>query len=96
MLAGFLPYLFSSIVPAARNAGIKDPLERPRRLCLDLGPYSRIGDWVRIGIQQIGADRILFGTDYGVGGGKRGDVSSSITTLEGVHYNVVSQSATSD
>lgn len=82
MLAGFLPYLFSSIVPAAKNNGIADPLARLRRLYLDLGPYSRIGDWVRTGIQQIGADRILFGTDYGVGGGARGDVSTSLATLE--------------
>ncbi len=82
MLAGFLPYLFSSIVPAAKSNGIKDPLARLRRLYLDLGPYSRIGDWVRLGIDQIGADRILFGTDYGVGGGSRGDVSTSISTLE--------------
>ena len=84
MLAGFLPYLFSSIVPAAKSNGIKDPLARLRRLYLDLGPYSRIGDWVRTGIDQIGADRILFGTDYGVGGGTRGDVSTSIATLERV------------
>ncbi len=53
-------------------------------LYLDLGPYSRIGEWVRTGIDRIGADRILFGTDYGVGGGKRGDVSTSLATLEGV------------
>jgi predicted TIM-barrel fold metal-dependent hydrolase len=84
MLAGFLPYLFSSIVPAAKANGIKDPLARLRRLYLDLGPYSRIGEWVRTGIDRIGADRILFGTDYGVGGGKRGDVSTSLATLEGV------------
>jgi uncharacterized protein len=84
MLAGFLPYLFSSIVPAAKANGIKDPLARLRRLYLDLGPYSRIGDWVRTGIDRIGADRILFGTDYGVGGGKRGDVSTSLATLEAV------------
>ena len=83
MLAGFLPYLFSSIVPAAKANGIKDPIARLRRLYLDLGPYSRIGDWVRVGINQIGADRILFGTDYGVGGGARGDVSASLSTLEG-------------
>lgn len=83
MLAGFLPYLFSSIVPAAKANGIKDPLARLRRLYLDLGPYSRIADWVRVGIDQIGADRILFGTDYGVGGGARGDVSVSLATIEG-------------
>ena len=84
MLAGFLPYLFSSIVPAAKANGIKDPIARLRRLYLDLGPYSRIGDWVRVGINQIGADRILFGTDYGVGGGTRGEVSASLSTLQSV------------
>lgn len=84
MLAGFLPYLFSSIVPAAKANGIQDPIARLRRLYLDLGPYSRIGEWVRLGIDRIGADRVLFGTDYGVGGGTRGDVSQSIKTLEGI------------
>lgn len=84
MLAGFLPYLFSSIIPAARSNGIQDPVARLRRLYLDLGPYSRIGEWVRLGIDRIGADRILFGTDYGVGGGGRGDVSASVSTLEQV------------
>lgn len=84
MLAGFLPYLFSSIIPAARNNGIKDPLARLRRLYLDLGPYSRIAEWVRVGVDRIGADRILFGTDYGVGGGARGDVSASIATLNAI------------
>ena len=84
MLAGFLPYLLASVVPAARNNGIVDPLARLRRLYFDVGPYSRIGDWVTLAAAQIGADRILFGTDYGVGGGTRGDVSASVATLERV------------
>jgi predicted TIM-barrel fold metal-dependent hydrolase len=47
MLAGFLPYLIDSLVPAARNAGVKDPLGRLRRLYIDPGPYSRIGGGAR-------------------------------------------------
>ena len=82
MLAGFLPYLIDSVVPAAIQNGVKDPLARIRRLYLDPGPYSRIGAWVAQAADKIGADRILFGTDYGVGGGDRGDVAPALLTLD--------------
>ena len=85
MLAGFLPQLFDTIIPAARANGVKDPLARLRRLYLDPGPYSvRNAEWVAIAARKLGADRILFGTDYGVGGGQRGDVGPAVETLERV------------
>jgi predicted TIM-barrel fold metal-dependent hydrolase len=82
MLAGFLPYLVDGIVPAAQRAGVPDPVARLRRIYLDPGPYSRIGDWVELAISRLGADRILFGSDYGVGGGARGDIGPALATLE--------------
>lgn len=82
MLAGFLPYLIDAIVPAAERAGVKDPLQKLRRLYIDPGPYSRIGDWVELAASKLGADRILFGTDYGVNGGTNGDVAPAIATLD--------------
>jgi predicted TIM-barrel fold metal-dependent hydrolase len=82
MLAGFLPYLVDTLVPAARKAGVKDPLARLRRIYVDPGPYSRNAEWVRLALSKLGADRILFGTDYGVGGGARGDVGPAISTLQ--------------
>jgi predicted TIM-barrel fold metal-dependent hydrolase len=82
MLAGFLPYLIDSIVPAADKAGVKDPLARLRRLYIDPGPYSRIGDWVELAASKIGADRILFGSDYGVNGGIHGDIAPALATLD--------------
>jgi predicted TIM-barrel fold metal-dependent hydrolase len=82
MLAGFLPYLIDSIVPAAQSAGIKDPLAKLRRLYVDPGPYSRIGDWVELAVSKLGADRILFGSDYGVNGGTRGDIGPALETLD--------------
>lgn len=84
MLGGFLPYLIDTIVPAARKAGVADPLARLRRLYLDPGPYSRNGEWVKLAISKLGADRILFGTDYGVGGGDRGDSGPGLATLDKV------------
>lgn len=85
MLGGFLPHLIDSIVPAARNNGIKDPLAKLRRLYLDPGPYSvRNAEWVALAANKLGADRILFGTDYGVGGGRRGDVGPALDTLDQV------------
>lgn len=84
MLGGFLPYLISSIVhPWMGGAGtIKDPGARLRRLYFDPGPYSRNGEWVALAVRKLGADRILFGTDYGVGGGANGDVGPAIATLD--------------
>jgi predicted TIM-barrel fold metal-dependent hydrolase len=82
MLAGFLPYLIDSIVPAAQSAGIKDPLAKLRRLYVDPGPYSRIGAWVELAVSKLGADRILFGSDYGVNGGTRGDIGPALETLD--------------
>lgn len=82
MLAGFLPYLLDTAVQGAANAGIKDPLARLRRLYLDPGPYSRNAEWVKLAVAKLGADRILFGTDYGVGGGDRGDAGPGLATLD--------------
>lgn len=81
MLAGYLPHLLDTWIDAGRDNGIADPLARLRRLYLDTGPYSRNGEWVAQAVRKIGADRILFGTDYGVGGGDNGDIGPSITTL---------------
>lgn len=82
MLAGYLPHLLDTWIAAGRDNGIADPLARLRRLYLDTGPYSRNGEWVVQAVRKLGADRILFGTDYGVGGGEKGDIGPSITTLD--------------
>ncbi len=84
MLGGFTPYLVSAWEQAAESGDIKNPLERLRRIYFDPGPYSVNGEWVRLAADKIGADRILFGTDYGVGGGARGDVGPAIATLDRV------------
>lgn len=85
MLGGFLPHLIDTIIPAARANGMADPLAKMRRLYLDPGPYSvRNAPWVRLAADKLGADRILFGTDYGVGGGKRGAVGPAIESLDAV------------
>jgi predicted TIM-barrel fold metal-dependent hydrolase len=89
MLAGFLPYLIDSVVPAAQNAGIKDPLGKLRRLYVDPGPYSRIGDWVELAASKLGADRILFGSDYGVNGGTRGDIAPALVESQRIRSHSV-------
>jgi predicted TIM-barrel fold metal-dependent hydrolase len=82
MLAGFTPYLVDSWVQSGRSYGVTDPLARLRRLYLDTGPYSRNGEWVALAAAKLGTDRIIFGTDYGVGGGTRGDVGAAIASLD--------------
>jgi predicted TIM-barrel fold metal-dependent hydrolase len=70
MLGGFFPYLLDTVIAAGRDLGIRDPLARLRRIYLEPGPYSSTnGEWVALAAAKFGADRILFGTDYGVGGG---------------------------
>jgi predicted TIM-barrel fold metal-dependent hydrolase len=81
MLGGFFPYLLDTLVQAAAANGVADPKARLRRLYIDPGPYSRNGEWVRLAAEKLGADRILFGTDFGVGGGTRGDVGPAIASL---------------
>ena len=83
MLAGFLPYLLDTWVAAGRANGVADPLARLRRVYFDTGPYAaRNSDWVALAANKIGADRILFGTDYGVGGGQRGDIAPALAALD--------------
>ena len=83
MLGGFFPYLIDSIIASAPRIGIKDPLARLRRIYLEPGPYSSSnGEWVALAAAKFGADRILFGTDYGVGGGTSADrLAPSIASL---------------
>ena len=82
MLGGFLPYLVDTWVETGKANGLADPLARLRRLYIDPGPYSRNGAWVRQAAETLGADRILFGTDFGVGGGSRGDVGPALVSLD--------------
>jgi len=85
MLAGFLPYLLDTWVTAGRANGVADPLSRLRRVYFDTGPYAtRNAEWVALAARKLGADRILFGTDYGVGGGSRGDIAPALAGLDGV------------
>lgn len=84
MLAGFLPYLLDTWVAAGRANGVADPLARLRRVHFDTGPYAaRNAEWVALAARKLGADRILFGTDYGVGGGTRGDIAPALAALDG-------------
>jgi predicted TIM-barrel fold metal-dependent hydrolase len=86
MLGGFLPYLIDSIVASGSRLGIKDPLAKLRRIYLEPGPYSSSNsDWVAYAASKFGADRILFGTDYGVGGGVATDrLTPSVAALDKV------------
>jgi predicted TIM-barrel fold metal-dependent hydrolase len=84
MLGGFLPYIIDSIIAAGPRLNVKDPLSRLRRIYLEPGPYSGSNsDWVAYAAAKFGADRILFGTDYGVGGGAATDrLTPSVTALD--------------
>jgi predicted TIM-barrel fold metal-dependent hydrolase len=84
MLGGFFPYIIDSIVAAGPKLHVKDPLARLRRIYLEPGPYSGSNaDWVAYAAAKFGADRILFGTDYGVGGGRAIDrLTPSVAALD--------------
>jgi predicted TIM-barrel fold metal-dependent hydrolase len=86
MLGGFLPYLIDTVVSSGRRIGVSDPLAKLRRIYLEPGPYSSTNpEWVAVAAEKFGADRILFGTDYGVGGGVSPDrLAPSIAALSRV------------
>lgn len=85
MLAGFTPYMLDTWVDAGRSTGVKDPLARLRRVYFDTGPYAtRAREWVALAANKIGADRVLFGTDFGVGGGTNGAIAPALAQLDAV------------
>jgi len=77
MLGGAIPYVVEHIQRGARRAGEGDPIEKLRRLYFDPGPYSLTPRSVVSAGRAFGADRILFGSDYG----PNPDVGAGIKTL---------------
>jgi predicted TIM-barrel fold metal-dependent hydrolase len=77
MLGGAIPYVIEHIQSGAKRAGVGDPVEKFRRLFLDPGPYSTSPRSVLAAVQAFGADRILFGSDFG----PMPNISAGITTL---------------
>jgi predicted TIM-barrel fold metal-dependent hydrolase len=78
MLGGSIPYVIEHIQQSARRSGGADPIEKLRRLYLDPGPYSLTPRSVVSAVRAIGADRILFGSDYG----PSPDVGAAIKSLD--------------
>ncbi len=65
MLGGSIPYVIEHIQSGAKRAGRTDPVEKFRRIFLDPGPYSTSPRSVLAAVKAFGADRVLFGSDYG-------------------------------
>jgi predicted TIM-barrel fold metal-dependent hydrolase len=65
MLGGSISFVAEQIGLAARRAGGPDPVERLRRVYLDTGPYSQSPRGVALAAKVFGADRVLFGSDFG-------------------------------
>ncbi len=65
MLGGSIPYVVEHIQRGAKRVGALDPAEKLRRLYFDPGPYSQTPRSVVSAVRAFGADRILFGSDYG-------------------------------
>jgi predicted TIM-barrel fold metal-dependent hydrolase len=71
MLGGAIPYVVEQIQvgpmrinhPSAEAA--HDPIKRFRRIYFDPGPYSVCRRAVELTVEVFGADRLLFGSDYG-------------------------------
>jgi predicted TIM-barrel fold metal-dependent hydrolase len=66
MMGGLTSFLFSltTLNPALDDG--PDPITRLRRVYIDAST-SRIPGTLKLAVQTIGPDRILFGTDYGAG-----------------------------
>lgn len=86
MLGGSIPYVIEHIQQSARRSAQADPIDKLRRLYLDPGPYSLTPRSVVSAVRALGADRILFGSDYGpnpdVGTGIKAIQESGLTEEE--------------
>jgi predicted TIM-barrel fold metal-dependent hydrolase len=86
MLGGSIPYVVEHIQRSAKRTAQVDPIEKLRRLYFDPGPYSLTPRSVVSAVQAFGADRILFGSDYGpnpdVGAGIKSISESGLTPDE--------------
>jgi predicted TIM-barrel fold metal-dependent hydrolase len=65
MLGGSIPYMMELIQSQASQQGLADPVQRFRRIYLDPGPYCTLPRTVAMTVEVFGADRMLFGSDYG-------------------------------
>jgi predicted TIM-barrel fold metal-dependent hydrolase len=66
MLGGLTSFLFALSHLNTTADGAPDPIERLRRVYLDAST-ARVAHTLELAVATIGADRILFGTDYGAG-----------------------------
>jgi predicted TIM-barrel fold metal-dependent hydrolase len=86
MLGGSIPYVIEHIQQSAKRSGQADPIDKLRRLYLDPGPYSQTPRSVVSAVRALGADRILFGSDYGpnpdIGVGVKAISESGLTAEE--------------
>jgi len=65
MIGGSISFVAEQIELAASRAGLPDPAERFRRVYLDTGASGRGPRGIALAAKVFGADRILFGSDYG-------------------------------
>ena len=64
MLGGQTPFLFSALTTQQLPEGAPDPLQRLRRVYLDASTTTA-PHTLDLAVRTIGADRILFGSDFG-------------------------------
>lgn len=65
MNGGSIAHLIEAVAQRTTRAGEPDPTPRLRRLYYDTGSTGRGPRGIALAAQVIGADRILFGSDYG-------------------------------
>jgi predicted TIM-barrel fold metal-dependent hydrolase len=65
MIGGSISFVAEQIEIAAERSGKPNPREKLRRIYLDTGASGRGPRGIALAAKVFGADRILFGTDYG-------------------------------
>lgn len=65
MIGGSIAHLIEAVEQRTSRAGLPDPTPRLRRLYYDTGATGRGPRGIALAASVIGADRILFGSDYG-------------------------------
>lgn len=65
MIGGAIPFVAEQIEYAEHAAGVPDSVARLRRVHVDTGQFGRGPRNIALAVQVFGAERVVFGSDYG-------------------------------
>jgi len=83
MLGGSISFVAEQVGLSARREGGPNPADRLRRIYVDTGPYSKSPRGIALAAKVFGADRVLFGSDFGA----QPELSTFIAAVQGARLS---------